>query len=401
MSENSENLNRVLSLPVVTFYGVGTIVGAGIYVLVGKVAGIAGHGIAYAFFAAGLVATFTAFSYCELVSRFPRAAGEALYVEKGFGMPLLSRLVGWMVVLTGIVSAATIANGFTGYFAVFWSLPPPFVISVLVLGLGAIAAWGVKQSAAFVNAITLLSLVGLMFVIYAGLQTPNPQSLSSTIAFPSWGALPGVMLGAFLAFYAFIGFEDMVNLVEEVKQPRQTLPKAILLAIGISLLFYVGVALVAARAAPLDLLAESDAPLALVVQQTGFSTGPIAFISLVAVVNGALVQLVMASRVIYGMARQGLAAHWLGNTHAKTKTPLTATIVVTAAILVFALWLPLTVLAQITSMIVLLVFVLVNVALISVKRRGPGPVESFSVSALVPAMGALTSSLLILVQILA
>lgn len=401
MSAKKENLNRILTLPVVTFYGVGTIVGAGIYVLIGKVAGLAGDGIAYAFLTAGLVATFTAFSYCELVSRFPRAAGEALYVEKGFGLSWLSQLVGWMVVLTGIVSAATIANGFTGYLAVFWSLPPGLVISLLVLGLGGIAAWGVKQSAALVNLITLISLVGLVFVIYAGLQAEAKQPLSPVMSLPSWEIVPGIMLGAFLAFYAFIGFEDMVNLVEEVKEPRKTLPKALLLAIGVSLLLYVGVALVAARAVPLEQLAASEAPLALVVEQTGYTTGPIALISLIAVVNGALVQLVMASRVMYGMAQQGLTARWLGRTNDTTKTPLAATIVVTAAILVFALWLPLTVLAKITSMIVLLVFGLVNLALISVKRR-EGPLEgSFIVPVWVPVLGAATSAMLVLVQLFA
>lgn len=400
MPQRPTTLNRALSLPVITFYGVGTIVGAGIYVLVGKVAGLAGDGIVYAFLVAGLVAVFTAFSYCELVSRFPRAAGEALYVQEGFGISTLSRFVGWLVVFTGIVSAATIANGFSGYLGIFADLPQTVAVAGLVLALGGVAAWGVRQSAWLVNSITIISILGLVYVVYAASKVTTPQPLDTILAIPSLSASTGILLGAFLAFYAFIGFEDMVNLVEEVKAPKRTLPLAILLAISLSLVFYVLVAIAASYALPTQALADSSAPLAAIVEASGFSPQFIAVVSMIAVVNGALVQLVMASRVLYGMAGQGLTHGWLGTVNARTQTPILATGFVTLAILLFAIWLPLTVLAKVTSFIVLAVFLLVNAALYRLKGKTGTPAASFTVPRVVPAMGVLTCLALMLVQLL-
>lgn len=402
MPQRPVSLNRTLSMPVVTFYGLGTIVGAGIYVLVGKVAGLAGYGIVYAFLVAGIVATFTAFSYCELVARFPRAAGEALYVQQGFQQEWLSRCVGWLVVLTGVVSSATITNGFVGYLAVFVDINDPVAITGLVLFLGGVCAWGIKQSAVLVNMVTLISVMGLLYVVYAGLQTPNPQQIAPVFAAPGSADATGILLAAFLAFYAFIGFEDMVNLVEEVEKPRQTLPVAILLAIGLSMVLYVLVAVVAVYAVPVQTLADSAAPLATIVEAAGYSAGLIAVVSMIAVVNGSLVQLIMASRVIYGMATQGLAARFLGHVSRRTQTPVIATGFVTLAVLVFALWLPLTTLAKLTSLIVLSVFMLVNISLIAVKRR-ENEVDAdavFTVPQWVPLLGAGTCGGLIMFQVL-
>jgi len=412
MQHRPVSLKRTLSLPVVTFYGLGTIVGAGVYVLIGKVAGLAGDKLVYAFLLAGLIAAFTALSYSELASRFPKSAGEALYVEKAFGSVHLARTVGWLVVLTGIVSAATIANGFTGYLAVFVSVPAPAAITVLVLVLGAIAAWGIKQSALLITLITAAEIGGLVYVAYAGLAVPEPQNISTALALPAGTEIIGVLLGAFLAFYAFIGFEDMVNLVEEVKNPRRMLPLAILAAISIAIILYVLVALVALYAVPASVLAASDAPLAAIVKAGGFSPGLIALISLVAVINGALVQIIMASRVIYGMARQGIAHAWLGRVMQVTQTPVIATSLTVAAVLGFALWLPLTTLAQLTSFIVLAVFTLVNAGLVVIKWRdrkpGSEPANSaqvsadvFTVSAIIPLVGTALCGALFFFQLLA
>lgn len=401
MPQRPTVLNRTLSLPVITFYGVGTIVGAGIYVLVGKVAGLAGDGVVYAFLVAGLVAVFTAFSYCELVSRFPRAAGEALYVQEGFGMVGLSRLVGWLVVLTGIVSAATIANGFSGYLSIFVDVPRPVTVVALVLALGGVAGWGVRQSAWLVNIITIISILGLVFVIFAASKVANPQPLAPILAVPNLSQVPGVLLGAFLAFYAFIGFEDMVNLVEEVKAPRRTLPLAILLAISLSLALYVLVAVAASYALPTLSLAQSAAPLATIVEAGGFSPRAIAVVSMIAVVNGALVQLVMASRVLYGMADQGLALKRFGRINARTQTPVLATGFVTVAILLFAIWLPLTSLAKVTSFVVLAVFLMVNLGLYRLKMAGAVSPATFTVPRIIPVLGALTCLALMSVQVFA
>jgi len=411
MQNQPVSLKRSLSLPVVTFYGLGTIVGAGVYVLIGKVAGLAGDKLVYAFLLAGLIAVFTALSYSELASRFPKSAGVALYVEKAFGSVRLARVVGWLVVLTGIVSAATIANGFTGYLAVFISVPAPLAIMVLVLVLGAVAAWGIEQSALLITLITIAEIGGLIYVAYAGLAVPEPQNISTALALPAGAEMIGVLLGAFLAFYAFIGFEDMVNLVEEIKNPRRTLPLAILAAISIAIFLYVLVALVALYAVPANVLAASDAPLAAIVEAGGFSPRLIALISLVAVINGALVQMIMASRVIYGMARLGMIYTWLGRVAEATQTPVIATSLTVAAVLGFALWLPLTTLAQLTSFIVLAVFTLVNAGLVIIKWRdrnsvsepvasGQTSAEIFTVSAIIPLVGTVLCGTLFIFQLL-
>lgn len=393
------SLNRTLSLPVLTLYGLGTVVGAGIYVLVGKVAGLAGDKLAYAFLISGIVAVFTAFAYCELAARFPRAAGEALYVEKGFGSRFLSAVVGWLVVLTGIVSSATIANGFTGYLGVFVELPAAAAITLLMLFLGGVAAWGIKQSAILVMTITLIEVGGLLFVIWAGSQTTDPQSVAAALSLPEGGEVVGVLLAAFLAFYAFIGFEDMVNLVEEVKNPRKTMPRAIILVIGLSVALYVSVALVAAYAVPISELSNSSAPLALIVSAGGFSPIFIAVVALVAVINGALVQLIMASRVLYGMAQQNIAFSGLGFVSPLTRTPLVATVLVTVTTLLAALWFPLGTLAKASSFAVLVVFILVNISLVVVKRRDKTTSPLFAVPIGIPIVGAVLSTALLAVQI--
>ena len=188
------------------------------------------------------------------------------------------------------------------------------------------------------------------------------------------GYLTGVLLGAFLAFYAFIGFEDMVNVAEEVKQPRRTLPVAIILVLILTTLLYIVVALVAVLAVPPAELSGKGAPLAYIYElNTGRSPVVITLIGMFAVVNGALIQIIMASRILYGMSRQGWLPAIISRVHPVTQTPHIATLLVTAAILAFALWLPLLTLAKITSLITLLIFSLINLALIRVKLRDAHP----------------------------
>jgi len=305
---NNVELKRSLTLPLITFYGLGTILGAGVYVLIGKITARAGLYTPVAFLFAALIAAFSAFSYAELSSRFPKSAGEAVYVQEGFHWRWLTTLVGYMVVLTGIVSAAAIANGFIGYLHLFVSISDHLAITLLVLGLGGLAIWGIIESVIIATIITLFEVGGLIFVLaIAGhsLQSLPDRwaELVPTLDGHVWG---GILVGAFLAFYAFIGFEDMVNVAEEVKNPSRNLPIAILLALGISTILYILVSLVAVLALPVNELASSNAPLALIVQKTShFSPTIIGIISLVAVVNGALVQIIMASRVMFGMAQQG------------------------------------------------------------------------------------------------
>ncbi|HEX3034129.1 MAG TPA: amino acid permease [Thermodesulfobacteriota bacterium] len=397
-------LKRSLSLPLITFYGLGTILGAGIYVLVGKVAGMAGLYAPLAFATAAIIAFFTAFSYAELSARYPLSAGEATYAEEAFSRRWLSAAVGWSVVLTGVVSAGTIVNGFVGYLRIFVQLPDWLAITLLVILLGLLAAWGISESVGTAAIITLVEVLGLIIVLFVAgdsLATlpDHWQELIPPVEGQVW---IGILLGAFLAFYAFIGFEDMVNVAEEVKDPGRNLPLAIFLAVGVSTVLYILVALVAVLSLPLGLLTESDAPLATIIEEkSGRSPIIISLISLVAVVNGALVQIIMASRVVYGMGYQGMAPRIFAKVNPRTQTPILATVLVTLIILVLALWLPIVTLAKATSFIILIIFALMNLSLLRLKiRREPHPVGIANYPIFIPGIGFLLCVGLLVLQLI-
>lgn len=365
-------LLRTLSLTQITLYGIGTILGAGIYVLVGDVANTSGTYMPLAFVLAALVVSFSAYSYGHLSRRYPVSAGEPVYVQQAFGLKYLSTAVGYALVFAGIVSAATIARGFSGYFAVFFALPDGPSMSLLIVLLSAIAAWGVKLSVAVAVVTTLLELIGLAFVIYAGAdKLPNLFNDDSIQLIPgNLIAWQSVGAGAFLAFYAFIGFEDMVNMAEEVKQPETNMPRGIVLALLTACLLYFIVTLCALAAVPLQELAASRTPLVLVVEQnTSIPVSVMTAISIVAVVNGALLQIIMASRVLYGMGKKGMAPRFFAGVHPRRQTPLSATLLVGILVLSAALLAPLVTLAQATSGTILCIFTLVNLALLRLNWR--------------------------------
>jgi len=376
MNTQQPGLQRALSLPLITFYGLGTILGAGIYVLVGKVAGAAGMYAPLAFLVAALVAAFTAFTYAELAARHPFSGAEAVYVQEGLGRRELSTLVGLLIVLSGLVSSATLVNGFVGYLAVFVELPDMLVIFAVVIALAALALWGILQSVSAAAVATVIEIAGLVMIIVVswGSFATFPERFEELIPPLDVDAWWGVAIGAFLAFYAFIGFEDMVNVSEEVKDAQRTLPRAIILALVGSTVLYLLVVTAAVLTLPVATLSRSDAPLALVFEHaTGGSPSLIALISLFAVINGALIQMIMSSRMLYGMAQAGWLFRKLGYVSERTRTPVVATAAVAAGVLVFALWLPLVTLAKLTSFAILLVFVLVNLSLIRIKKIQQAP----------------------------
>jgi len=384
-----------------TLYGLGTILGAGIYVLLGEVARLAGPATPVAFMLAAMIAAFSALSYAELAARLPRSAGEAAYVEAAFAWPPATALVGWAVIATGVISSATLLRGFVGYLDVFVELPSHIVIVVLVAALGVLAAWGIVESMWVAGAVTILEVVGLVGVCtvasdsFATMPSRWPEFLDLTRI----GAVEGVLAGSFIAFYAFIGFEDMVNVAEEVIEPTHTLPRAIVAALVLAAGLYVIVAVLVTLALPAELLAGSDAPMALIMQSRDISPTYISLISLFAVINGALIQLIMASRVLYGLAAQRLAWSGFARIHATRQTPLVATAVIAIAILTFALTLSLGRLAGFTSFIALGIFATVNVALLRLKHHAPR-VATFTVPVFVPVTGALLCGGMLAFQIL-
>ena len=265
MSE-APSLRRSLSFPLLVLYGLGTTVGAGIYSLIGEVAGVSGYLAPLAFLVASLLAGVTALSFAELSARFPRSAGEAVYVREGLRSDRLAVAVGLMVVATGLVSAATIVNGFIGYFQDLIAVPRAVGVLAIVVILALVAAWGIGQSVTLAAVLTLVEVGGLVLVFWAGRESlvDLPARLPEFLPPLELSAWTGVLAGAFLAFYAFIGFEDMVNVAEEVKDVGRVLPLAIVITFLVTLLLYLLLAAVSVLAIPPADLAGSPAPLALV-----------------------------------------------------------------------------------------------------------------------------------------
>ncbi|NIQ01394.1 MAG: amino acid permease [Nitrospinaceae bacterium] len=389
-------LRRSLTLPLLTLYGLGTIVGGGFYALIGKVSLHAGMYTPFAFMTAALVALFSAFSFAELSARFPKSAGEALYVREAFRREHLSAAVGWMVIATGVVSAATLSTAIAGFLQDLTGLPPTVSIVTMVLILGGIAAWGIMESVISAIIITVIEIGGLLFVLFVAREhlADLPQRLPEILPPLSLDVWEGILLGGFLSFYSFIGFEDMVNVAEEVKNPRRNLPIAILLSLLLTAIIYFLVTMAAVLSVPLEPLGTSHTPLAEVVASWGPGTQKtIGVISILAGVNGALVQIIMASRVAFGMAEAGQAPRGLSAIHPATRTPLPSTGVMTAVVLILALWFPLVTLAKATSSIILIIFTLVNLSLVAIKRRTPEPPEGAPRYPLIlPVIGGLTSA---------
>ncbi|KTD23249.1 amino acid transporter [Legionella londiniensis] len=384
----------------VTFYGLGTILGAGIYVLIGKVAAQAGIYTPLAFLLASLIAFFTAVSYAELSSRYPLSAGEAAYVEEAFQKKWLSQLIGWLVVLTGVVSAAAITQGFVGYLQVFVTLPQWLAVFLLLFCMGAVAVLGITESAVMVMIITLIELLGLLLILFYAADSfqklPVLWQEKPPFMLKDWA---GVISGAFIAFYAYIGFEDMVNIAEEIKNPEKTLPAAIFLALALASFLYIIVALAMILVLPMSLLSTTDAPLAAFITQKGYSPFLISLISMVAIVNGAFAQIIMASRVIYGMAKKQKTLAFFASVNPKTQTPIWATAFVVFIILFLALGFNIEVLAKATSSIILCVFAVINLALIVIKVKGIDAGAGKNYSLLFPMVGFLITLVFLFSQL--
>ncbi len=391
---NGVGLKRSINLALLILYGLGNTLGAGIYVLVGKVSGIAGLFAPIAFVVSSLIVIFTAFTYSELSARFPLSAGEAVYVHRGLGFKWLAVFVGLLICTAGIVSAATICRGFIGYFQVFIDIPDRLALVLLIIVLGGIAAWGIKEAVSTAAVFTIIEIIGLLLIIVTGMDNISFEHMKVEELLPTSDATVWVSIlnGAFLAVYAFLGFEDMVNIAEEVKQPERNMPLGIILTLLISTALYFMVSFVAVMTVPVESLQQSKAPLALVYQNsTGKDPVLISIISMFAVINGALIQIIMATRILYGLSSQKWLPKLFSKVNRYTHTPLVATVLVVSLLLAAALLLPLVTLAQITSFLLLIVFGLVNLALIFLKRRQPYATNIQTYPVMVPLLGLIFS----------
>ncbi|MEZ5716678.1 MAG: APC family permease [Paracoccaceae bacterium] len=379
----ADELKRRIGTGLLTAYGIGIMVGAGIYVLTGAAAGAAGMWAPVAFLLAGLVALPTALSFAELSARIPEAAGDSAYVERGLDAHGLAVLVGMINIVAGTVAAAAVLRGGVGYLTAIVDIP--FVWAVVGLGaiLTGIAIVGVVESLAFAAILTAIEVVGLVLVIGAGFAAEPVAEFVLPLPAPEWD---GVAAATLFAVFAFIGFDDMVNMAEEAKEPARTLPRSILYALLTTAVLYALVSLAAVRAVPREALGGSERPLVLVWEAgTGSSGAFLSAIAVAAALNGVLAQIVMAARVLFGLGRR---SPWLAvfhHAHGRFGTPVLASVLVGGCVIASAMTLPVAVLAEVTTLALLIVFAIVNAALIGVKRVRPE--AEFTVSPVWPWLG--------------
>ena len=363
-------LKRTLTLPLLVFYGVGVTIGAGIFALIGEILGVAGALAPFSFLVAGAIAGATGISYALLVRVYPRAGGEAIFVTKGVG-PFFGRLVGIGVAITGIISSAVIALAFAGYVNVLVAIPVPVLVIAIVTLLTGIACYGVRESVLFAAAITVLELGTLVILVAFGVDLiPHGISLSfGELSHSSVLAMSPVLAGSIIAFFAFIGFEDIENMAEETLDPSRTAPRAIFWTLGITIVVYVALSLIAVAVPGREEIAASSAPLALLFEKvTGLPSEGVAVVAAIAMINGILIQIVMAARVLYGMANEALLPSIFGRVHPTLQTPVIATLGVAITIIVLALSFPLLSLATLTSTVTIAVFALVNFSLFTLGK---------------------------------
>jgi len=398
----STPLRRALGPVLLVLYGTGVTIGAGIYVLIGPVAGYAGQHAPWAFLLAAVVMGLTVASYAELCTRYPVAAGEAAYVRNAFRLRWLSTLTGLLMIGTAIVASATVAIGASGYIAQFVDWPRPVVVTCIVVALGLVSMWGVLQSVLLASLFTLIEVAGLLIIIVVGVVRGVPVQDALIIAPPAdMAAWSGIAFASLLAFFAFIGFEDLTNMAEETVAPERSMPVAMAITLIATTLLYMLVAAVAVTSVTPHELATSAAPLSLVFRKiVGINPAVISLIAIVATLNTILAEMTMATRVVYGMARQGDLPRSFGHVHGLTATPVLATVFVMAATISLTLIVPFIELAQATSVATLIVFALVNLALIRVRiRDGHGPHIRvplwMPIAGFVTSLGMIASALLL------
>jgi basic amino acid/polyamine antiporter, APA family len=386
-------LKPAITRTMLLFFIVGDILGGGIYALVGEVGGKVGGAIWTAFLAAGVVAAFTAASYAELVSKLPHAGGAALFVHRAFRLPLFTFLIAFAVMSSGVASAATLATAFGGdYLSEFVDLPTVLVGLLVIAVLALINFRGIKESVSFNLGCTLIELAGLLLVAVIGvaLLLDGGGDPGRALEFKE-GDTPLLLVvsGASLAFYALIGFEDSVNVAEETRDAPRTFPRSLFVGLGIAGSVYMLVTVIASMAVPTDALAESDGPLLEVVQQgpLAMNTKVFSAIALFALVNGALINMVMASRLVYGMAQQGVIPRWFGRVHRTHRTPWAGVLLSAAIAAVLVIVGDLETLADTTVLLLLFAFVAVNVAVL-VLRRTPVEEPHFRAWTAFPVLGA-------------
>ena len=414
--EDQPQLRRVMGPGLLLLFVVGDILGTGVYALIGDVAAEVGGAAWLPFLVAFLIATVTAFSYLELVTKYPQAAGAALYAHKAFGVQFVTFLVAFVVMCSGITSASTasrfFAANFNTAFDLDWGKVGTVIVALLFMAmLATVNLRGVGESVKLNVALTIIEITGLLMVILVGLWAFTGSAdvdLSRVVAFETAAdknAFLAVTTATSLAFFAMVGFEDSVNMAEETKDPVRVFPKVLLSGLTIAGVVYVIVSIVAVALVPIGTLEASDTPLVEVVK-AGAPGLPIEdilpFISMFAVSNTALINMLMASRLIYGMARQHVLPPVLGAVHPTRHTPWVAIVFTTLIafglifyVTAFANSDAIAVLGGTTSLLLLAVFAVVNVAVLVLRRDVREAGGHFRTPTALPVIGCLASLYLV------
>ncbi len=371
-------LKRGMGLFHLTMYGVGLILGAGIYVLIGEATGLAGDSVWIAFVLGSIVALFAGLSYAELSSMFPKAAAEYTFIKNAFKNNFFAFIIGWLTVITSMIMAATVALGFGGYFAEFLNIPIIISAIVLIGILSLVNFIGIRESSWANTVFTIIEVSGLILIIIIGFTISEPEPVNY---FESPTGLTGIIIAFVLIFFAFIGFEDMANVAEEVRNPKKVIPRAIILSVIISGIIYVLVSLAVVRVINWEDLSLSAAPLADVAKRGLGTQGHIIFsgIALFAITNTVLITLVAGSRIIYGMAREKSFPDILAKVHSKTKTPWIAIIVIMLIAIGFSFIGDIVIVANITVFAVVITFAVVNLVVIVLRHTEPSIERKFKV----------------------
>jgi len=401
-AETPTRLRRAITGPLLFAFILGDVLGAGIYALMGVLSEDVGGLLWAPLVLALLLAMLTAGSYAELVTKYPRAGGAAVFAERAFRSPLVSFLVGFSMLAAGVTSAAGLAIAFAGdYLSTFIDLPTIPVAIVFLAIVGLLNARGIRESMGANLVMTAIELSGLVIVIVvvAVFVGGGGGDLSRATQVPEGANVAlAVLSGAVIAYYSFVGFETSANMIEEVKDPRRTYPRALFGALLTAGVVYVLVGIASAVALPASELQESSGPLLAVVEATGVSVPSWLFslIALIAVANGALLTMIMVSRLTYGMAEQNLLPSALGRVLPKRKTPWVAILTTTLVAMGLTLVGDLATLAETVVLLLLVVFLSVNISVL-VLRRDKVEHDHFRVWTFVPVLGV-ASCILLLTQ---
>ncbi len=371
-------LKRHMGLFQLTMYGVGLTLGAGIYVLIGEAAGFTGNSMWISFGLGAIVAMFAGLSYAELTTLFPKAAAEYVFVKNAFKSEFIGFIIGWLTAITSVIVGATVALGFGGYFAQFLDIPI-IISAILLLGILSFVRFiGIKQSAWMNTIFALVTIAGLGIIIFLGFTVEVSDSIDY---FDTPNGMTGIILAFVLIFFAFIGFEDMANVAEEVKKPKKTLPRAIILTVLITAVIYILVSLSSIRILNWEELSQSAAPLADVATKgLGLGGGiTLTAIALFATASTVLITLIAGARILYGMAKGGSLPSMLGNIHSKTGTPWIAVIGIFATSVVFVFVGDIVIVANIVVFAVIITFAMINLSVILLRYVKPDEERPFKV----------------------